>query len=404
MSEQTFPTWPYFAEDEIAASFRVLQSAKVNYWTGEEGRLFEREFAEYTGCQHAIALANGSVALQVALHGLGIAAGDDVVVTARTFVASVSSIVLSGATPVFADVDINSQNVTAASIAAVITPRTRAIICVHLAGWPCEMDEIIALAKKRKLSVIEDCAQAHGAQYKERSVGSLGDVAAWSFCQDKIMSTAGEGGMVTTSNTALYQKMWSYKDHGKDFDKAHAPKMPDGYNWIHDSIGTNYRMTEVQSAIGRVQLAKLPQWHDKRASYAEQIWEEARKHPLFYVAEVPDYISHAAYKCYVFIKEEELGEGWCRDDIINAINVLGVPCFHGSCSEVYLEKAFKNHSSLPDTRLDVCKHLGETSVMFQVHPTLTKDHIAKTCRVLASVARLASRAKNDKYQNVCLVD
>lgn len=404
MSRDDFPTWPHFDEDEIHASFRVLQSTKVNYWTGSEGKQFEKEFADFIGCKHAIAVANGSVALQVALYGLGIGHGDDVVVTARTFVASVSSIVLSGALPVFADVDPDSQNITAETIESVITPRTRAIICVHLAGWPCEMDDILALANKRNIPVIEDCAQAHGAKYKGQSVGSFGDVAAWSFCQDKIMTTAGEGGMVTTNNTGAHRRMWSYKDHGKDYDKVHSPKQSEGFTWLHDTVGTNYRMTEIQSAIGRLQLLKLPKWHDARLNNAKQIWHVAGGFPLFRVPDVPSHSEHAAYKCYVFLNLDKLKAGWNQNRVISKINDMGVPCFHGSCSEVYLEKAFKNSSNLPENRLESCRLLGDTSLMFLVHPTLTQREINLTCKVIADVAEMASQQSSRRLRSVTTVD
>ena len=198
-----FPSWPCFTHDEAKAVADVLLSNRVNYWTGNEGREFEREFAEAVGCTHAVAVANGTVALELALKVLGVGNGDEVIVTPRTFMASASAIVNAGAKPVFADVDRESQNITADSIRPVLTERTRAIICVHLAGWPCDMDPIMDLAAERGLWVIEDCAQAHGARYKGRSVGSLGHVAAWSFCQDKIMTTGGEGGMLTTNDPEI---------------------------------------------------------------------------------------------------------------------------------------------------------------------------------------------------------
>ena len=203
MLNTAFSPWPSFTVEEADAARAVLLSNKVNYWTGTECRNFETEFAAWCGTAHAVALANGTLALDVALKALGIGPGDEVVVTPRTFMASISCVVTAGATPVFADVDPDSGNLTAATIAAVLTPRTRAVIVVHLAGWPCDMDPIMALADQHGLKVIEDCAQAHGARYKGRSVGCMGHVGAWSFCQDKIMTTGGEGGMVTTNDAEI---------------------------------------------------------------------------------------------------------------------------------------------------------------------------------------------------------
>ena len=175
----------------------------MNYWTGQEGREFEREFASFAGTEFAIAVGNGTLALDLALRGFGIGPGDEVIVTPRTFLASATAVINAGAIPVFADVDPDTQNITPDTVAAVITQKTKAVVCVHLAGWPCDMDGMMALAEKRGLFIIEDCAQAHGATYKGRPVGGLGHVGCWSFCQDKIMSTGGEGGMVTCNDLSL---------------------------------------------------------------------------------------------------------------------------------------------------------------------------------------------------------
>ena len=392
MLNTAFSPWPSFTQEEADAVSRVLLSNKVNYWTGQECREFEKEFAAWAGTRYAVALANGTLALDVALKALGIGAGDEVIVTPRTFIASISCVVNAGAKPVFADVEPESGNISAATIAKVLTPKTRAIICVHLAGWPCEMDAIMALANRHNLKVIEDCAQAHGGIYKGRPLGSIGHVAAWSFCQDKIMSTGGEGGMVTTNDEALWRAMWSYKDHGKSYaavyEREHAP----GFRWLHESFGTNWRMMEMQAVIGRIQLTRMPVWAAKRKAYAEQIWVACRAQPALRVPDVPVHIQHAHYKCYVYVRPEQLKEGWSRDRIATEINALGVPCFQGSCSEVYLEKAFDGTGYAPALRLPVARELGETSLMFLVHPTLTPSEIEQTCAAIAQVLQQAQKA------------
>ena len=380
-----FSPWPSFTPEEADAVSRVLLSNKVNYWTGQEGREFEREFAAFAGTEYAIAIANGTLALDLALQGLGIGAGDEVVVTPRTFLASATSVINAGATPVFADVDADTQNITPDTVAAVITPNTKAIVCVHLAGWPCDMDGMMALAEQHGLFVIEDCAQAHGATYKGKPVGGLGHVGCWSFCQDKIMSTGGEGGMVTVNDRDLWSKMWSFKDHGKSWDAVYEREHPPGFRWLHESVGTNWRLTEMQSVIGRIQLHRMSEWTDARQSNCQAIWETAASLPGLRVPAVPEEIGHAGYKCYVFVDEAELVEGWDRDRIMNAIVAEGVPCFSGSCSEVYLEKAFTDLGLGPKERLPVAKALGESSLMFLVHPTLTEIEIEKTCSVLRDV-------------------
>ncbi|MEX5340056.1 DegT/DnrJ/EryC1/StrS family aminotransferase [Pseudomonas sp. I2] len=389
MLNTAFAPWPSFTEEEADAVRAVILSNKVNYWTGQECREFEREFAKWAQCEHAVAVANGTVALDVALKALGIGAGDEVIVTSRTFLASVSSIVNAGAVPVFADVDGDSQNISAETIRAVLSKRTRAVVCVHLAGWPCDMDPIMALAAEHDLKVIEDCAQAHGALYKGRSVGSIGHVGAWSFCQDKIMTTGGEGGMVTTNDKALWSAMWSYKDHGKSWEAVYERQHPPGFRWLHESFGTNWRMLEVQGSIGRIQLKRMPQWHESRLANARRIWNCAKVLPGLRVPEIPHDIVHASYKCYVFVQPEFLAAGWTRDRILNEINASGVPCFSGSCSEVYLEKAFDGTGWRPEKCLPMARQLGETSLMFLIHPTLTDAEIAKTCDVLSKVMHSA---------------
>lgn len=373
----------------------VLLSNKVNYWTGQEGRKLEREFAAFSNTEHAIAVSNGTTALDLALKCLDIGAGDgrgkdEVIVTSRTFLATASSIVTAGAVPVFADVDRDSQNITADSVAEKVTPNTRAIIAVHLGGWPCEMDALMALAEQHNLYVIEDCAQAHGATYKGQSVGSIGHVGCWSFCQDKIMTTGGEGGIVTTNDETLWRKMWAYKDHGKSWEAIYEREHAPGFRWLHESFGTNWRLTEMQSAIGRIQLTRMPEWKAARQANAQSIWQTAHECTGLRVPEVPDHIEHAAYKCYVFVEPDQLKEGWDRDRVMNEIVAQGVPCFSGSCSEVYLEKAFDGTGWRPEHPLSVAHELGETSLMFLCHPTLTNAEIDKTCRVLKDVMAQAT--------------
>jgi len=386
-----FSPWPSFSFDEIDAVRKVLLSNKVNYWTGTECLKFEKEFANYCNTSYAVALSNGSVALELALRALGVGPGDEVIVTPRTFVATVSSIILVGATPVFVDVERNSQNISIESIEPAITDKTSAIICVHLAGWACEMDPIMELADSYGIFVIEDCAQAHGAKYKGRPVGSIGNVGTWSFCQDKILTTGGEGGMITTNDENIWRNIWSYKDHGKSFEVANKPNLSNGYQWLHESIGNNYRMTEMQGAIGRIQLRKLALWNDCRRKNAEEILNTCKNFSsILRVSEPPSYIQNAWYKCYIFIRPEGMKERWSRDRIIEEINYLGVPCYTGVCPEVYLEKVFKKKGFEPIKRLPFAKELGDTSLMFLIHPTLTVDEVGKTCDIISKVMRQAS--------------
>lgn len=397
MLNTAFSPWPSFSLEEAEAVKQTLLSNRVNYWTGTEARTFEKEFASWCGASHAIALANGTVALDLALKGLGVGPGDEVVVTPRTFIASVSCVVNAGATPVFADVDADSGNLSAETIQKVLTAKTKAVICVHLAGWPCDMDPIMALAKQHNLKVIEDCAQAHGARYKGRAVGSIGHVGAWSFCQDKIMTTGGEGGMVTTCDEALWRAMWAYKDHGKSYQAVYERDHPPGFRWLHESIGTNWRMLEMQAVIGRIQLKRMSDWTQIREKHASRIEAELSQfeavrvpHVAWKNAQLTVGSIHANYKCYAYVNPERLRAGWTRDKIIEAINAQNVPCYQGSCSEVYLEKAFQSTGLAPQARLAVARDLGESSLMFLVHPTLTDAEIDQTCRVIQDVMTQAS--------------
>jgi dTDP-4-amino-4,6-dideoxygalactose transaminase len=382
--------WPSFAGDEIEAAMQVLRSGNVNYWTGQEGSLFEAEYAAFVGTKHAVALANGSVALELALRVLGVGPGDEVVTTPRTFIASASSVIAVGARPVFADVDRNSQNITAESIHDVLTPATKAIIPVHLAGWPCEMDEIMSLAREHGLKVIEDCAQAHGATYRGRQVGSIGDIGAFSFCQDKIITTAGEGGMITLSGDEAYEKAWAYKDHGKSYDAVYRRNHSPGFRWLHESFGTNWRLTEVQSAVGRLQLQKLHRWVETRRNYAAILSACFAEVPGLRVTLPPDHIGHSYYKYYVFVRPGALLANWSRDRVLAEINAKGIPCLSGSCSEIYLEKAFPSELR-PRQRLSVAHEIGERSLMFLVHPTLAPETISMTCDVVKEVMHDATR-------------
>jgi len=382
---KTFPPWPCFGDGEIEAVEKVLRSGKVNQWTGSEVTDFEKECVDFVGVKYAVALANGSVALELALEALGIGAGDEVIVTCYTFIASAGAVAMRGAVPIMADIDPDTLNISADTVRAVISPRTRAIIAVHLAGMPCDMDPLLGLAGEYDLKVIEDCAQAHGATYKGRPVGSLGDVAAFSFCQDKIMTTGGEGGLLITNDRAIWEKAWAYKDHGKNYDSVFHKEHPPGFRWLHDSFGTNWRMTEMQAAIGRVQLRKLPEWLAVRRRNAAMLTAGFAKIPVLRVIDVPEEFGHAYYKYYVFVRPEKLRQGWDRDRVMNAIVAEGIPCFSGSCSEIYLEKAFVDAGIGPGWRLPFARVAGETSLTFLVHPGLDADEMRDTCRVVENV-------------------
>lgn len=391
LRRKPIPAWPVFGEEDIAAVTAVLRSGRVNYWTGEETRKFEKEFAATVGCRYGVAVANGTLALEAALGALEIGPGDDVLVTCRSYVASASSCVVRGARPVFVDVDPVSQNVTAETLEAAMTARTRAIIAVHLAGWPCEMNAINRLALENGLAVIEDCAQAHGATYRGRPVGSLGDVAAFSFCQDKILTTGGEGGMVVTNRDDLWRRAWSLKDHGKDWDVLQRPDSNTVFQWLHATIGSNWRMTEMQGVLGRFALRRLPRWSAQRRRLAMHLESRLQTLPALRITTPPRHVEHGYYKYYAFLRPEYLRAGWNRDRIVHAIQAEGVPCGSGICPEIYREEAFSLCDLCPDERLPVARQLGETSLMFQVHPTLSRTDMDDTFRAVERVLRVATK-------------
>lgn len=373
--DEKIAPWPFFDSDEIEAAKDVLVSGKVNYWTGSLTRQFEDEFARYHSCKFGIALSNGTLALELALYGLDIGVGDEVITSSKTFVASASCIVQRGATPVIADVDLNSQNMTVETIEAVVTPKTRAIIVVHLGGYPCDMPAIMAFAKSKGLFVIEDCAQAHGAKVGGRLVGTFGDISAFSFCQDKIMSTGGEGGIVILNDESLFKKMWSFKDHGKSYDLANQKMKSFEFRWLHEDFGTNWRFTEFQAAIALRQLGKLESWVSKRRELASGIMKGLSDLPGLSFSEVNSEVYHSYYRLYAFVDLKKIKEGWSRSRFIEAVNAEGIPCMVGSCSEIYLEKAFIKRKLGPSQRLPNASSLSESSIAFLVHPTLDSKYV-----------------------------
>jgi dTDP-4-amino-4,6-dideoxygalactose transaminase len=389
-----FSTWPYFDDEQIEAVSAVLRSGRINYWTGSIGRDFERQYSQYLDRGHSIALANGTLALELALEAFGICPGDEVIVPARTYVASASCAVMRGAVPVVADVDSDSQCLTAKTIEGVLTEATRAVIVVHLAGWPADMDAIMNLARERELVVIEDCAQAHGAFYKGRPVGSIGHAGAFSFCQDKIITTGGEGGLLALDDEAAWRRAWAFKDIGRSYAAAFERQHPPGFRWLTESFGTNWRMTEMQAAIGRIQLGRLPRWIEQRTRNAAILRQSLEGLRALRMPQVPPGDVHAYYRFYAFVRPEELLAGWNRDRILAEIEAAGVPCGVGACPEIYLEKAFVDRGWGPRQRLDVAKGLGETSLMFLVHPTLTDAEMHSMAGVIRGVIERASVKKS----------
>ncbi|WP_214405097.1 DegT/DnrJ/EryC1/StrS family aminotransferase [Pseudonocardia lacus] len=385
-----WPGWPHFDDDERAAAAAVLASGRVNYWTGEHGRAFEREFADWAGVEHAVAVANGTVALEIALRALGVGPGDEVVVPAATFIATASAVVACGAQPVVVDVDPRTQCLTAATVEPALTGRTAAVVVVHLGGFPADAEPVVRLARRAGLAVVEDCAQAHGARRDGRRVGTFGDVAAWSFCQDKIMTTAGEGGAITTADRRLWRRCWEYKDHGKNHDAVSAPAPRPGFRYVHDSFGTNARMSEIQAAVGRRQLRKVDGWVATRRALADRLTAGLADVPALRLPAAPAGVAHAYYRYYVHLRPELLGAGWDRDRVVAALVAEGIPATHGGGAEIHRERAFRS-TGHPPAVLANAAALARTSLTLPVHHRMADTDVDQVLLAVHKVLAEAGR-------------
>ncbi len=382
--------WPQFDVEQISKVSSILTSGKVNYWTGIEGKSFENEFAHWLRLKYALTMSNGTVSLYTAYKFLNLKEGDEFITTPRSFIATASAGVLLGAKPVFADVCLDSGNITPESIEPLISKKTRLISIVHLGGWPADIIRISNLAKSYNIKLVEDCAQAHGAKFDGMNVGSFGKISSWSFCQDKIISTGGEGGMLATNDKDLFEKIRSYRDHGKNIKLLENKKQNSGFRYIHDDFGNNFRLSEMQSAIGRIQLRKLSTWNRLRTYNANLLLENLKDLDVLRIPRPKENITHAWYKFYVYLKPNYLDSSWTRERIIEEINLEGFPAYSGSCSEIYLEKSFQNKFNnnliLPNART-----LGDNSLMFLVHPTISKKKMQRYAEVIKKVIKKATK-------------
>jgi dTDP-4-amino-4,6-dideoxygalactose transaminase len=359
---------------------KILSSGKVNYWTGNECKKFEKDFSKYHKIKYSIAVANGSVALEMACKSLNLKNGDQIIVSPRSFIISASCVINVGLKPIFADVNDNG-NLSIEGIKKVYNKNIKAIILVHLTGLSCDLDPILDFVKKNKLFLIEDCSQAHGAVYKGKKVGSFGHISTWSFCQDKIISTGGEGGMISTNDKKLWLKLWSLKDHGKNYETVFHKKHKTGFRWLHDDLGSNYRMTEMQALIGRDQLKSLDKQVKKRNFIVNFFLNELKdfyskfnilKKPNFKCQTCPFRNSlkkctkclHVFYRLNLFINKKKIKQL----KLIKQLNKNKIDCSIGSCPEIYRQKIFKKLGFYPKKRLSNAKLLGETSIAFPINP------------------------------------
>jgi len=406
MPTSAYHTWPHYTQSEAEIIKQVLLSNKVNYWTGTETRKFEIEFKHTIRCRYTIAVSNHDAAFDLALLGLDIQSGDEVILSPLTDFYSINSLVAIGATPIFADVCPQTNNITHETVAEVISAQTKAVVCLHYAGLPCDMDPILDLAFSKNLSVVEDCSQALGAQYKGHPVGSLGDISYFSFSDDAIVTTAGEGGMVATNKFQFWDRMRAHKDGGKSFDKM-TYLMPINDKLVHDRFGTNLRMTELQGAIGRLQLKNIKRWNVKRNAYLTSIWKTVSaidglfapldSHSSNVLAgDLQDQIIHGGYKCIVLVDPLTLNPGWDRDAIVEELQELGVPCYSAKYEEVYHQTAVKEARLCPAEILHGAQYFSEHGILFDVHPALSIKDVDKICRDIKAIMQYASGQKNQQ--------
>lgn len=377
-------TWPNYSSAEIDKVIKIIKSGNVNYVNGKVGKKFEKLFSKWIKRKYSVALSNGTVALELAIKSLKLPSNSEIMVTARSFFSSASVIVRAGYVPKFIDVDLYDQNISIKDIKKKISKKTKAIICVHLSGNPCRMEKILKITKKYKLKIIEDCAQAHGAEIDNKKVGSFGNIATWSFCNDKIISTLGEGGMISTNEKKIYDYINSYKDHGLSYRNLKNLKKKFIYN--KDFFGSNYRLTEIQSSAGIYQLSKINKTLKQRRFIAEKYTELFKKFSdYFYFYEPPKNTKPAWYRFYIFIKKDLKNYKNLRDKIVEEFTKKKIKCNYGACPEIYLEKAFKNSRFKLNKRLNNCKVLGETSIALDINHTLTKKEISLNCKKIYKI-------------------
>ena len=371
--------WPNYDSKIINKIINILKSGRTNYLIGKEGSKFEKNFSKFYNIKYTNVVANASLGLELSLLSLNLKKGDEVIVTPRSYHSSVSSIIRAGLTPIFADIDRYSMNICPKSIEKNISKKTKAIICVHLYGMPCDMKKINKLCTKFKLKVIEDCSQAHGTKISKKYVGSFGDISVFSFCQDKIISTGGEGGMIATNNKKLHNKIWSLKEIGKNKTKYHkVDNSSNNFPYLHDSIGTNARITEIQSCIGNYQLNKLKNYIRRRNLNAMIYYEKLKKCKYLIIPKFSSNITHSYYRYTVIINDKLIK----RSLLMKNLKMEGVECNVGGCPTIYDEKYFKKNFRINKNNFPNTEYLKDKTISFIVDQTVDKKEIRKVCNIL----------------------
>lgn len=346
VNKTPFPIWPAFSEKTKKEALKPLETGLVNYWTGTKGMEFEEKWAAYCGCRFGVSTTNGTSALHTALAACDIGPGEEVIVPSYSFIASAFCVLQAGAIPVFADVRRETHTIDPEDIERKITPRTRAILPVHLYGIPCDMDPIMDIARRHNLFVIEDCAQAHGSEYKGKKVGSIGHAGAFSFCQSKHFTTGGEGGCVVTNDENIAWKARSFRDHGFDVkERLRLLELEKKLFYIHERVGFNYRMTEIQSIIGLCELERFETWNKpRRVAIGEKLLAYFKDHEA--ILHLPPHKQegkHISFWLFPLVLDLErirtnIKEFW------QAIEAEGVPVVPVLWPQMYKERAFLEHN------------------------------------------------------------
>ena len=374
---------PFIGKEEIDAVKEVLLSGK--YVSGKRVKEFEEKFAEYHGVKYAIAVNSGTAALHVALSVLGIEQGDEVIVPPLTFFSTISAVLHQYGVPIFADIDPVSYCIDPADIEKRITKKTKAIIPVHLYGNSAEMDEIINIARKYRLKIIEDCAQAHGTEYKGRKVGSIGDIGTFSFFATKHMTT-GEGGMLITNNKEWADLAKIIRNHGM-IDRDH-----------HDYLGYNYRMNEIAAAIGIEQLKKLDHLNKKRIENSLYLILELEKREIIWLKlpKLSKHIKHTFFWCPIFIHKDRLG--MTTKELIKHLRDSGVETRNRYREPLYRQKILLEKNKYPhrifwaDNDTDysnVCmenvEKIAGCLIGLPNHPGLKKQDLDKIIDIISKI-------------------
>ena len=405
VNTEPFPMWPSFSEKTIQMVSEPLKTGKVNYWTGEIGVKFEKEWGKYNDAKYCITTTNGTSALHTAVSALGIGPGDEVICPSYSFIASSFCILQAGALPVFADTD-ESHTIDPNDIENKITDRTKAILVVHLYGVICNMDPIIEIAKKYNLYVIEDCAQAHGGEYKGKKVGTIGDVGCFSFCQSKHFTTGGEGGAVITNNEDLYWECMSFRDHGYDVkERLRLLEMEKKLMYIHRRVGFNYRMTEMQSLIGLCELERFDTWNlPNRRRNGRFLIDALKDHPLVLHPPIDTEERKNAFWWAPFVIDTDRLKVPMKQ-FLAAIEAEGVPVYGVLWPEMYKEKAYTervgfgrlnypfndpNARKIDYTKVECkkAKWLSDRTLSFFCHPVYEIKHMEKYVEAFNKVAKV----------------